>query len=342
MFVNQALKSFRKQLKEAKDSTRSRFSLGLDNTKILVNHMLDTQNFHMGSDNMLETINDLTQRMKEGQEAFIGEAAFDVKLPFDLCWFDYLDSNMLEKFFGERFKGVSVKVGMLVGRVNPEDPKDYPEIISIIPCFSYGPTKSWSLCGTVLYVKVGALFNRKELTDIYNHCCPAIEDTIGNKRLLNQHIESGLQSNYLSMPTIDFWTHDADDHTKIWRDLGEAIGNHAVSTLNIFLMLLNCQNVITETIHKKKKDKRKSIPKSEVYKILKFKVKKASKRREYDEQDEQLNETIMPLHICKGHPKTYTEDRPLFGKYVGRWWWTGQVRGDPEKGILIKDYQAVV
>ena len=143
------------------------------------------------------------------------------------------------------------------------------------------------------------------------------------------------------MPTIDFWREDVDDHTKIWRKLGDLVGNHAAATLNIFLMLLNCKNVITETVHKKKKGKRKSIPKGETYKVLKFKVKKTSKHYEYEEEDE-LKETIMPLHICKGHFKIYTEESPLFGRYVGRWWWTSQVRGDPEKGILIKDYQAVV
>lgn len=337
MFTNQAIKSFRKQIKEAKDSSRLRFSLGIKNTKLLIKNMLDTQNFHMGSDKMMETINDLTQKMKEGQQAFMGEAAFDVKLPFDLCWFDYLDSNLLENFFGERFTGIPIKIGMLVGRSNPEDPKDYPEIISINPCFSYGPTKSWSLCGSVLYVKVGDLFNREELTEIYNITVP---DSIDDPELINEHIESGLHSNFLMMPTIDFWTHDVDEHTKTWRELGELISHHATATLNIFLMLINCQNVITETVHKKKKGKRKSIPKGEVYKVLKFKVKKTSKRYEYGEEEE-LKETVMPLHLCKGHFRTYTEERPLFGKIVCRIWVGTHLRGDPEKGILIKDYEAV-
>jgi len=343
MFINQALKSFRKQIKEASDLSRSRFSLGIDNTKMLIKNMLDTQNFHMGSDKMMETINDLTQKMKKGQQAFMEEAAFDVKLPFDLCWFDYLDSNLLENFFDEQFKRIPLKVGMLVGRVNPEVPKDYPEIISINPCFSYGPTKSWSLCGNILYVKVGDFFNREELTEIYNVCIPELVDQSkpSNQLLLNQHIESGLHSNFLTMPTIDFWTHDVDEHTKIWRELGQLIANHATATLNIFLMLINCQNVITETVYKRKKDKRSPIQKGEIYKVLKFKVKKTSKRYEYEEEDI-VKETIMPLHLCKGHFRTYTEERPLFGKIVCRIWVGTHLRGDPEKGILIKDYEAIL
>lgn len=43
------------------------------------------------------------------------------------------------------------------------------------------------------------------------------------------------------------------------------------------------------------------------------------------------------LHICRGHFKTYQE-RPLFGKLRGTWWWTDHVRGAIEAGILDKDY----
>lgn len=341
MFINQALKSFRKQIKEARDDSRSRFALGVKNTKMLINNMLNTQNFHMGSDKMMETIRDLTQKMKEGQQAFMGEAAFDVNLPFDLCWFDYLDSTLLENYVSEQLKGVPLKVGMLVGRVNPEGPKNYPEIIQINPCFSYGPTKSWNMCGTSLYVKVGDFFNREELEEIYDLIFPDSRKTIESAVQLEQLIQTGLKSNFLTMPTIDFWTHDVDPHTKVWSDLGELIANHATATLNIFLMLVNCNNVITKTVYKKKKDKRKSIPKGEIYKVLKFKVKKTSKRYEYGDEDE-VKETVMALHICKGHFRVYTEERPLFGKIACRIWVPNHLRGDPEKGILIKDYEAVI
>jgi len=54
-----------------------------------------------------------------------------------------------------------------------------------------------------------------------------------------------------------------------------------------------------------------------------------------------VKETIMPLHLCKGHFRTYNEERPLFGKIVCRIWVGTHLRGDPENGILIKDYEAV-
>lgn len=44
------------------------------------------------------------------------------------------------------------------------------------------------------------------------------------------------------------------------------------------------------------------------------------------------------LHICRGHFSTYTEDRPLFGKYSGQFWIPSHVRGTTEVGAIVKDY----
>jgi hypothetical protein len=47
----------------------------------------------------------------------------------------------------------------------------------------------------------------------------------------------------------------------------------------------------------------------------------------------------MPLHVCRGHYKTYTVERPLLGKFTGRFFWHDHVRGDPKRGIVGKDYE---
>lgn len=44
------------------------------------------------------------------------------------------------------------------------------------------------------------------------------------------------------------------------------------------------------------------------------------------------------LHICRGHFKTYTEDKPLFGKRTGTYWWPQTVRGSKKHGEIVKDY----
>lgn len=45
------------------------------------------------------------------------------------------------------------------------------------------------------------------------------------------------------------------------------------------------------------------------------------------------------LHICRGHFKTYTEERPLFGKIGGTFWWEGSIRGSLMKGEVAKEYE---
>jgi hypothetical protein len=47
-----------------------------------------------------------------------------------------------------------------------------------------------------------------------------------------------------------------------------------------------------------------------------------------------------PLHVCRGHFATYSEDRPLFGRkgLHGRFWVPAHVRGSEKHGIVISDY----
>jgi hypothetical protein len=47
------------------------------------------------------------------------------------------------------------------------------------------------------------------------------------------------------------------------------------------------------------------------------------------------------FHICRGHFKKFDE-RPLFGKFRGTYWWPTYARGDEKKGVVEKDYEAVV
>ncbi len=44
------------------------------------------------------------------------------------------------------------------------------------------------------------------------------------------------------------------------------------------------------------------------------------------------------VHLCRGHMKEYGEEKPLFGKYVGRFWFPPHVRGNKKEGIVDKNY----
>lgn len=57
------------------------------------------------------------------------------------------------------------------------------------------------------------------------------------------------------------------------------------------------------------------------------------------EGDMETNGLKKALHICRGHFSTYTEEKPLFGKYVGRYWVPSHTRGSLEHGAVVKDYR---
>ncbi len=45
------------------------------------------------------------------------------------------------------------------------------------------------------------------------------------------------------------------------------------------------------------------------------------------------------FHICRGSFAEYTAERPLFGKYTGRFWRPAHVKGSKEVGEVVKDYE---
>lgn len=46
----------------------------------------------------------------------------------------------------------------------------------------------------------------------------------------------------------------------------------------------------------------------------------------------------MPLHLVRGHFKTYTADAPLLGSHTGTYWWGWQSRGNKSAGEVRKHY----
>ncbi len=49
---------------------------------------------------------------------------------------------------------------------------------------------------------------------------------------------------------------------------------------------------------------------------------------------------FMPLHLCRGHVREYGAEKPLFGKYTGRFFIHEHLRGNAEYGEIQKTYQA--
>jgi len=103
-----------------------------------------------------------------------------------------------------------------------------------------------------------------------------------------------------------------------------------------FLEFLSCKNIIAEKTEpakklQKKRFKKNKLPLSSYY-ILK--IKPTHSQKSFELQGNWSNR----VHLCRGHIKTYTKEKPLFGSYVGNVWCPPHARGNKDNGIVHKDY----
>lgn len=126
-----------------------------------------------------------------------------------------------------------------------------------------------------------------------------------------------------------FGNHSAEDIARDYRD--------DLGVVDITLKLLNCRNIVTENNIPPQALNKKRIKKGKqpLFTFKTLVVKPTGKKQKSIPKHLWENR----IHLCRGHFKTYTEKAPLFGKYVGRYWWQPSVRGRNKKGVVMKDYE---
>jgi hypothetical protein len=102
--------------------------------------------------------------------------------------------------------------------------------------------------------------------------------------------------------------------------------------------LLHCKNVVS--IEKGGKNpnikNRRHRSKGTKHYVLDVVPARNIKRTEYEHP---INGSPQRIHFRRGHFKEYTMDKPLFGKYVGTFWWEAHVAGSKDIGEIKKDYR---
>lgn len=100
--------------------------------------------------------------------------------------------------------------------------------------------------------------------------------------------------------------------------------------------IINCKNVKTTQAHLPKSEKKK-LRKNDLpirsYWTLQLEVSPSGG------SGRNGTGSRKRIHLCRGHFKVYTEDKPLLGRHVGAYWWQPHVRGNNKKGKVVKDYQ---
>ena len=113
-----------------------------------------------------------------------------------------------------------------------------------------------------------------------------------------------------------------------------------MSGLLLMIALLNCKNVsaslspypITKPTVRWGRSKK---AKGKRYYVLDIEPMRKLMKSEF--QGGQVT-TAKALHICRGHFKNFDE-KPLFGRLKGTYWWQPHVRGNAEAGVIDKDYR---
>ncbi len=269
----------------------------------VITDIRNAQHFHFNTvESVIKVLN-----IKAGCSLFAGDQGEYINPPYELCWFDFIyeDNNR------------ATKNGYLLKQIHPK------WIISLY--FEYNmQIKKWVPFPYSFMVGLGTsthelhLDDLKEMTNISDIYC-RVSDNI----LVTDHYR--MHSKKMS-------------EEKIYQ-LGQE-GANLTAPLNFALMLINCKNISTKkqnpptSLNKKRKKNFRQPLFS--YNTLQLHLPGGTESKIYDITN---SKEEVRLHFCRGHFKTYTKDNPLFGKHVGRYWWTPQIKGNKNKGFIHKDYE---
>ncbi len=105
-----------------------------------------------------------------------------------------------------------------------------------------------------------------------------------------------------------------------------------------FLDILSCKNIITEITspHEKANKKRKKNGRLPLVSFYTLKIQSKISQSTSNSDGQTWSNRV---HLCRGHMREYGEDRPLFGKYAGKFWIPPHARGDKRNGVIYKQYE---
>jgi hypothetical protein len=118
-----------------------------------------------------------------------------------------------------------------------------------------------------------------------------------------------------------------------------ASGGELLKSLFMALTFMNCQNVQMADSDYPSKLQKARIRKSK-YPLFTFRtlIIEPIKKMLATKGNVGVSGIKMALHICRGHFKRFN-DKPLFGKHKGMFWWPQQYRGREVNGVSEHDYK---
>jgi hypothetical protein len=135
---------------------------------------------------------------------------------------------------------------------------------------------------------------------------------------------------------------DEEDHRDLPREVVEMGAAEIIRLFASFIYFLDTKNITAKTIRPDQKLVKSCLKKGKqppfTYKILEVERPKTKSNAE----SATGTGTKQRLHLCRGHFREYTDEKPLFGKVTGRFWIPSHARGDEKLGTISKDYKIKV
>jgi len=271
----------------------------------------DSQHFYMGD---LDGVLSITDKIFNNAELshhgfFTGALGENTKAPFDkiciYCDVKSFQEQTVLKYdgFDSGYRPDDNKISRAAYCVNSVDKSVYLDMYSYLPYY-----KCWMCCP---YTIVLTMDGDKENTSLFLRNRPGF----------------GLD---VPKQGIDI-AFDSVVYEKVWH-------------LNAILMLLNTKNITTIDNPPPAKLNKKRVKNGKqplfTYKTLRLQL--PAKRRKKGSGPAKASDNTTRLHLCRGHFKTYTSDKPLLGRFTGRYWWQPHARGNKTHGIVMKDYKVSV
>lgn len=280
----------------------------------IVTQIQNAQHFHVGEWRDLHNL--FKRTFDDNPQLFLGSSAVEVRMPYKLCWFDYMMNGEVDVQADQyRVK----KRGILAV-------EHAPDLIQtvICNCVLIDAREHWIVSPLAYLVSVGMDFEDNE-----TGCkmLAAWEKKLGvpQEKRFNQ-----VGANVAPMPVMDIRSRE-----QFLKAMNE--DRDDLTVLNQSLMLLNCRNIGTEkhpapaALNKKRQKKGKQ----PLFSYRTVVLKPVGKQQRSIPKQQWENR----VHLCRGHFKTYTADNPLFGRFTGRYWWQAHARGQSRRGMVHKDYQ---
>jgi len=111
----------------------------------------------------------------------------------------------------------------------------------------------------------------------------------------------------------------------------------SINTVLYALGLLNCKNIVTIERGGPPAGVERNRHRVWTHRHYVLQIRPLREIKKIEHDGESLAREVS-FHFCRGHFKIYTAEKPLFGKYVGTFWWDAHARGSIKTGIVTKDY----